>query len=366
LNEDIKENSADGYKAQLLATILFFDLFGDILIKDAAFALFSVCFVYIYLAFHLKSCFLASVGITLILCSFPFTVVITEGIFQVTYFSSLQVIAIYIVLGIAADDIFVFYDAWRQSKNIAPDIINDKHRRMAYAWRRAVKAMAVTSTTTAVAFFANAFSPLMPIRSFGIFSGVIIPLNYFLVVMMMPSAAIIYEKYKFKTWCCCPCGLRSEAEIEENSKPEVGKLGTIEKFFDEKVNKVVHKGRYVIIGLALVWFVVTAIFAVKMGPMTEAEDFIDPDHPIMQPIKIITNEFGVKESAGTPISVYWGVSGVNQADGDIWDPTWVNAPIFDTTLDISPTKNQKWLKDFCTGLVAEKFTLAKGQKCWIN
>jgi predicted RND superfamily exporter protein len=53
------------------------------------------------------------VGITLILTSFPFTVVITEGIFQVTYFSSLQVIAIYIVLGIAADDIFVFYDAWR-------------------------------------------------------------------------------------------------------------------------------------------------------------------------------------------------------------------------------------------------------------
>jgi len=352
LNEDIKDNSADGYKAQLWATILLIDQFGDILLKDAAFALFSVSFVYIYLSFHLKSCFLASVGITLILCSFPFTVVITEGIFQVTYFSSLQVIAIYIVLGIAADDIFVFYDAWRQSKNIAPDIINDTHRRMAYAWRRAVKAMAVTSTTTAVAFFANAFSPLMPIRSFGIFSGVIIPLNYFLVVMMMPSAAIIYEKYKFKAWCCCPCGLRSEAEIEENSKPEVGKLGTIEKFFDEKVNKVVHKGRYVIIGLALVWFVVTAIFAVKMGPMTKAEDFIDPDHPIMQPIKIITNEFGVKESAGTPISVYWGVSGINLADGDIWDPTWVNAPIFDTTLDISPTKNQKWLKDFCTGLVA--------------
>lgn len=210
---------------------------------------------------------------------------------------------------------------------------------MAYAWRRAVKAMAVTSTTTAVAFFANAFSPLMPIRSFGIFSGVIIPLNYFLVVMMMPSASIIYEKYKFKAWCCCPCGLRSEDEIEEAAKPEKGKLGRIERIFNDKINPFVFKARYVILFLSLVWFVVTAIFAVEMGPMTKAEDFIDPDHPIMQPIKIITNEFGVKESTGTPINVYWGVSGISKADGDVWDPTWVNTPIFDKNLDISPTKN---------------------------
>lgn len=97
-----------------------------------------------------------------------------------------------------------------------------------------------------------------------------------------------------------------------------------------------------------------------MGPMTKAEDFIDPDHPIMKPIKIITNEFGVKEATGTPIYVYWGVSGVDKADSDVWDPTWINSPIFDKTLDLSPRKNQLWLKKFCTDLIAEKFTLAKG------
>lgn len=207
-----------------------------------AFAIFSCTFVFFYLSFHLKSCFLALVGITIILFSFPFTVLITEGIFQVTYFGTLNVISIYIVLGIAADDIFVFYDAYRQSKNIAPDIINDKYRRMAYAWRRAVKAMAVTSLTTSVAFFANAFSPLMPIRGFGIFSGVIIPLNYLLVVMMMPSAAIIYEKWKFAKYCCCPCGFRSQEEVEEINRPTKGELGMVEKLFDTKVNNVVgHK-----------------------------------------------------------------------------------------------------------------------------
>ena len=101
---------------------------------------------------------------------------------------------IYIVLGIAADDIFVFFDAWKQSEHVDPEILDTKEKRLAYSWRRAVKAMAVTSSTTAVAFFANAFSPLLNIAAFGIFAGIIVPINYFLVVMIFPPAVIIYEK----------------------------------------------------------------------------------------------------------------------------------------------------------------------------
>lgn len=177
--------------------------------------------------------------------------------------------AIYIVLGIAADDIFVFYDAWRQSKNLAPEIMDTKHKRMAYAWRRAVRAMAVTSLTTAVAFFANALSPLMPIKAFGVFSGVIVPINYFLVVMMMPPAAIIYEKWKFHKCCCCPCGFRSKEEVEELERPEVGQLGAIEKVFDQKVNACVARLKWLILVLTIAWFAVAAVFALKVGPMTK-------------------------------------------------------------------------------------------------
>lgn len=69
---------------------------------------------------------------------------------------------IFIVLGIAADDIFVFIDAWRQSAAIVL-FKGNLHMRMSYTFKRAVRAISVTSSTTAVAFLANAFSPLMPI-----------------------------------------------------------------------------------------------------------------------------------------------------------------------------------------------------------
>jgi predicted RND superfamily exporter protein len=87
-----------------------------------------------------------------------------------------------LVCGIAADDIFVFVDAWNQSEFIAPEIMNNHKRRMAYSFRRGVRAMTVTSVTTAAAFYANLFSPIMPIRAFGVFAGTLVPMNFILVI----------------------------------------------------------------------------------------------------------------------------------------------------------------------------------------
>jgi protein dispatched 1 len=145
------------------------------------------------MTFHLGSVFLSAMCLILIVSSFPITALITEGIFGITYFGDIHNIIIFIIMGVAADDIFVFVDAWRQSAVIA-ELNNDIYKRMYYTFRRAYRAMALTSSTTSVAFFANLLSPLMPIKSFGLFAGVIIPVNFILVVTFLPSFIIIYEK----------------------------------------------------------------------------------------------------------------------------------------------------------------------------
>ena len=58
---------------------------------------------------------------------------------------------------------------------------------MAYSFKRAAKAIAVTASTTSIAFAANASSPIVPIKAFGLQAAVIIPVNYILVIMCMPS-----------------------------------------------------------------------------------------------------------------------------------------------------------------------------------
>ena len=156
--------------------------------------------------FHLKSFFLSLCGMLIILMSFPVTQIIYKGIFRVDMFSSLNQLVIFIVLGIAADNIFVFCDAWRQS-GMVPCMKDNDHRRMAYAFRRAAGAIAVTASTTSVAFAANGFSPIIPIRAFGIYASIIVLVNYAMVVLIMPSVQIIYErKFAHKCGCCKTCG----------------------------------------------------------------------------------------------------------------------------------------------------------------
>ena len=87
--------------------------FQDTIKSDVAFAVFSVAFVFCYIMFHLKSLFLAWVSMMLILLSFPISYLIYSGLFQITMNTTLNQMVIFIVLGIAADDIFVFCDAWR-------------------------------------------------------------------------------------------------------------------------------------------------------------------------------------------------------------------------------------------------------------
>lgn len=110
------------------------------------------------------------------------------------FFNTLHNLVVFIVLGVAADDVFVMHDAWKQSSNIL-EYEGNVRKRMSYAWKRATKAMLVTTSTTCLAFLSTALSSIVPIRSFGLYAAIIIPVNYILIIVMLPPMLIFYDKY---------------------------------------------------------------------------------------------------------------------------------------------------------------------------
>ena len=138
--------------------------------------------------------------------------------------TTLNQLTIFIVLGIAADDIFVFCDAWRQA-GLIPVLASDEKRRMAYAFRRSFRAIAVTSSTTAVAFLANASSEIRPIRAFGIFAAIIVPVNFLIVIMVMPSVQIIYDRHLKSYFSYSKCFSKIMASCGLNSSSSEDSLG---------------------------------------------------------------------------------------------------------------------------------------------
>lgn len=116
---------------------------------------------------------------------------------------------IFIVLGIAADDVFVLFDSWKQSEHIV-EYEGNLRKRMAYAWRRSSHAMFITSSTTCLAFLSTSMSKIVPIKSFGYYSAIIIPMNYFLIIFMLPPMLIFYEKYCSRMCCKKPKAERKQ------------------------------------------------------------------------------------------------------------------------------------------------------------
>eukprot|EP01050_Picozoa_sp_SAG11_P031965 SAG11_NODE_10163_length_850_cov_1.961385_2_plen_153_part_01 len=69
----------------------------------------------------------------------------------------------------------------------------------------AFAAMLTTSFTTAVAFFATATSPVMPISAFGLYAATAVVMNYVLVMTVFPCLIMIWHNSGSKSCCCCNC-----------------------------------------------------------------------------------------------------------------------------------------------------------------
>lgn len=192
---------------------------------DLTLAGFSIIFVFSWMWYHLGSFFMATMGMVQIILSIPVTIFIYALIYQVPYFTQLHTLTIFLVLGIGADDVFVFVDGWRQAGVIMEERrIDDRalylHGRMTIAYKRTLEAVFDTSFTTMVAFLATAISPIMPVATFGIFAATAILVNYIFVITFIPAAVVVQTVYLEKSCCQNQGSVQDEPEAAKSHKLE--------------------------------------------------------------------------------------------------------------------------------------------------
>ena len=120
-----------------------------------------------------------------------------------------QMLVIYMILGIGADDVFIFYDAWLQSAH-AEGVNHSKRTRFLWAYRRSVGAMLVTTLTTCGSFVIGASSPLPLVQSFCIFAAVVVLVDYLFCISFFAAAVLVYEEWmKGFGYCCSCCGIET-------------------------------------------------------------------------------------------------------------------------------------------------------------
>ncbi|KAJ9462573.1 Protein dispatched [Diplonema papillatum] len=178
---------------------MFFLYINDVLLQDAMFALAAMAFSWIYMAFMVSSVFLATMGIGQIVLSFGPAYFLYFGVFQQRYFGVFNILSIFIILGIGADDIFVYLDTWERAKLAL--VTTDKAKMLAFSWTYAGKAMLITSLSTVFSFVSNANSSFPAIQTFGIFASLLVLVNYCAVMVHFPMCVMVHEvhfsKYRF-------------------------------------------------------------------------------------------------------------------------------------------------------------------------
>eukprot|EP01047_Picozoa_sp_COSAG01_P004743 COSAG01_NODE_158_length_23708_cov_7.921979_1_plen_852_part_10 len=174
---DEGENNEDVEVTYLLSVVLFKEIFA-LLIGDMLLGVISFLVVGFYMWFQTGSLWISMFGMIEITISLPIAYFFYTYVFQIEYFDFLCTLSLYIVMAIGADDVFIWFDAYKQSAFEPPEISGTLETRFIWAWHKAASAMLVTSLTTCAVFCATASSPLLNIMSFGIFTAFVIFLDY--------------------------------------------------------------------------------------------------------------------------------------------------------------------------------------------
>ena len=182
--------------------------------EDMMYAIGCMLFIFIFMLVHTQSLFITSLAVMSIFTSFIGTEFIYVVVIGFRYFGFFNILSIFIILGIGADDIFVFYDSWRLTElSSYPGLAH----RLSDAYSKSALSMFVTSLTTCVAFFTSTISPLLATRSFGVFSGLLIMYNYMSVVVFFPTVVVMYH-LKFEECTCCELCVKDNQNKENEEE----------------------------------------------------------------------------------------------------------------------------------------------------
>ncbi|XP_032219569.1 protein dispatched homolog 3 isoform X1 [Nematostella vectensis] len=340
---------------------LFFNSISQQVIYDLLLAGASFTFIFLFMLFQTQSIWITSWAVFSILSCFFGANFVYRMILDCRYIGIFHVLSVFIILGIGADDVFVFLDTWRGSDQRAfPNLA----AKLSFVYRRAASAMFITSVTTMVAFTTSVFSPLLGVSTFGIFSALLVFVNYCSVITFFPTVVITYELYwKNWNWNCFSSLGWTEAQTRENEFVEERE---VEMSWQEKFQqphklivrffgglfytKVIgHKiFRWVIIGFFAGVISVSVFFAVQLQPDEEQVAVWGKGtnwYSIKQLRKLAFRPS--QEDKVVIVNLIWGLQPQDRRSCHFTDYKCKGKTVFDHSFDMNPPPCQMAMLEFC-------------------
>ncbi|XP_033125748.1 protein dispatched homolog 3-like [Anneissia japonica] len=358
LSKKFESGLGDGLEITYFSRAIYVNTINSAIYRDLALIVGSFVFIVLFIYFQTRSWWITGFSVFSIITSFLCANLFYRVVLGYEFFGIFHILAIFILLGIGADDVFIFVDTWRATGLLSyPSLAH----RLSDSYRRAATAMLVTSLTTASAFFVNFFSPFFCTSSFGLFSSLMIVANYLSVIIYFPTVLITYHTYwKDCRCCCCACCYPKD----DGTAP---RANIVVRFFSGPFFKLVTNKicRWVIIVMLLS---ITAFLSYMISTIesTERDVQIFPDsHFIEQHTK---RRYRFKDSVeGDDIVELYVVFGIKTVDLSVCQFTEFECfgnTVYDDSFDMNSPQNQQALLDFCTYI--RDLDTSKTNELWIR
>jgi len=408
IGADPKVPTADGVMEVRFWSLAFQSVeFDRVVSSDLYYSILSIVVVFFYIAFHTRSFFLSSLYMFQIVMSLPVGYFVYYNIVRIQFYSQVNILAIYLALGIGADSVFVMVDCWCQSK--LDRNIKTTQGRLNFALDRTTKACFNTTLTTVASFLSTSLTDVMPIHCFAVFAAVVLLVDYVFMIIFAPTVMMLYHVHFSDlggVCCCCSkntkgclsaqdpvvtedsVALRSkdacykkccyskwpqdaamvEAHVQhQQSLSEEDQMRWTERFFQTHFSRFIigfdlQPGKFkpfaylfIIVGFAYGGFM--ASHAVQLTPPTAQEEWFPKNHMYTDLIgRLTTNWQGGAESDYMTLALVFGVSTFERngmKERDIPKFNWYfpksdrGVPIYDETFDMTKGASQLFFIDTC-------------------
>lgn len=374
-------------------------VFDQALQKDMRYPIAAMAAVMFIIILYTKSVFVTIMSILASVSSLFMSFFLYTVIFEFSHFPFMNLTAIMVMVGIGADNVFVYSSAWKTYKeqdNRDGGIFVKKRQISAklsdsrigvvtkVTLKHAARSMFVTGVTTAFAFLANFASTVTAIKCFGIYTGFTVLMNLFLCVTWLPAAIVVHEKYfsgaytKFfnifkkqstNTFCFVFKYLKCFHSLKKCFCCKFFKcLKDCSRVFFHKIQI------YIIVKLRWFWLCIGmavaagGCFAIFVNPKlrlpTESSYFqyFKSSHHFERYTLSLSDKFAFENEGNgyMPVTLIFGV--VATDNGNPMDPDNRGDLVFSPSFNMSDTKSQIWLKEFCRKIRKKSFYKSYGDE----
>jgi len=358
------QKSANGLNLYWRCTGYYKDYYiGEVISDDSLWLMATISFVFVYMVFNVNSVFIASMGMFMVFMAFTPGMVLYRYLAGYAYFGTLNMLVLFIMLSIGADDIFVLNDTWQQERNRAlvtyrflrsegtqEQIQSSLRRRLQCTVGHAGKVMFTTSLSTMMSFVSNSISSFPGIYCFGAFAAIVVAVNYVAVCTFMPTVLVVHELYFWtdESWACCQRNKRSPKEESKPKEPTADERRAIDIFLEEKCFSMIYRFRVVIL---IGFFIMQSIFLVYMARLEP-----DPNEPLLLPESDPVQNFNTKfaqwftrlvDPYKITNHICIGIDGIDRSGTDETVPEDLGKAIFADVSFNSP-QEQQFLEQLCS------------------